>query len=485
MRPVFLGCLLAASLVGCAGQHAVHPVVASNTVTTTTDTKPAPKDPKDDPVVAPDLPHPAKNAAWIGASAESEALLVGQSETSVGVWVDAPTERPKARVPVDLALVVDTSGSMAGAKMDNAKLAAKMIVDSLTDGDIVSIAAFDNDARTIAEPTVLSTMTRAAVQSKIAMLHPSGSTNMFDGLSLAEMHASRAPQTHGVRRVVVISDGIANVGPSSPDALGALAEKGLRFRTQVTSLGVGTEYDERTLNALALRTTGRLYHLSEPKEMASMLKREVDLLTSTVASDAFVEIVAANGVTFTATEGARGEWITRGTSLKIPLGTLFAGQHREMLVRAHVTPGVTNTSAPLASVRLHFKDPDEGDLERVQEVVARFRFTNDEKEVFTAQSARTRSIVAIMDAAKVEIQAAQAVSTGQVASADADLARAQTALEKKAADIADETQRARVMAQARSIGATRATMPKPTAPAPAMRDSALKMNQAGMAAEGF
>jgi Ca-activated chloride channel family protein len=429
------------------------------------------------------LPHPAKNASWIGASAESEALLVGTSETSVGVWIDAPVERPKTRVPVDLALVVDTSGSMAGAKMDNARAAAKQIIDSLADGDIVSIDAFDNDARPIAEPTVLSPSTRAMVLQKIAMLRPSGSTNMFDGLSLAEMHASRAPTTHGVRRVVVISDGIANVGPSSPDALGALAERGLRFRTQVTSLGVGTDYDERTLNALAQRTSGRLYHLSEPKEMAAMLKREVDLLTSTVASDAFVELVAAPGVTFTSTEGARGEWISAGTSMKIPLGTIFAGQHREVLIRARVTAGTNATS--LASVRLHFKDPDDGDLERVQEVVARVRFTNDEKEVFTAQSPRTRSIMAIMDAAKVEMQAAQAVSSGQVAAADADLARAQAALEKKANDISDDKQRARVMAQAQSISTARAAMPKPSAPPAAMRDSALKMNQAGMAAEGF
>ncbi len=211
MRAAILGCLFAA---GCAGQAVVHPrtPVVATTTTTTTTAKP------DVAIVAPDLPHPAKNASWIGASAESEALLVGTSETQVGIWVDAPTERPRTRVPVDLALVVDTSGSMAGAKMESAKAAAKTIVDSLADGDIVSIDAFDNDARPVADPTVLSAATRPMVLAKIATLRPSGSTNMFDGLSLAEMHASRAPQTQGVRRVVVISDGIANVGPSSPEA---------------------------------------------------------------------------------------------------------------------------------------------------------------------------------------------------------------------------------------------------------------------------
>ena len=89
---------------------------------------------------------------------------------------------------------------------------------------------------------------------------------------------------------MLISDGIANVGPSSPETLGTIAERGLRNQVQVTSLGVGNDYDEKTLNALAVKSSGRLYHLTEPKEMASILKGELDLLDATLASDAFVEV---------------------------------------------------------------------------------------------------------------------------------------------------------------------------------------------------
>ncbi len=205
---------------------------------------------------ATDLPHPAQNGTWVGVAAESDVLLAGDSSATLGVWIDAPEARPHAHVPVDVSLVIDTSGSMAGAKIENARRAAGLLIDNLADGDIVSIVSFSDDARTIVEPSVLSSDVRRALKARINQLQPTGSTNMFDGLGLGESLVARAPSTHAVRRVVVISDGIANVGQSSPEALGALAERGLRFHAQVTSLGVGTDYDERTLNALALRLDG-------------------------------------------------------------------------------------------------------------------------------------------------------------------------------------------------------------------------------------
>ncbi|MEO8875856.1 MAG: VWA domain-containing protein, partial [Polyangiaceae bacterium] len=278
-----------------------------------------------------------KKGEWIGTGAESDALLVGDAETTLGVWVDAPEAAPsREHVPVDLALVIDTSGSMEGAKIDNARLAAKTLVEALKDGDIVSIDRFDDDAKPVAPPTVITKESRQTIERKIDALATGGSTNLFDGLALGEAHVARAPETHAVRRVVVISDGQANIGPSSPAELGQLAERGVRFHAQVTSLGVGNDYSEQTLNALAVRSSGRLYHIDDPKEMAGMLRHELDLLQSTVASDAFVEVVPAPGVQLISADGIRGDMSSDG-SMKIPLGTLFGGQHREALVRLRVS----------------------------------------------------------------------------------------------------------------------------------------------------
>ena len=432
----------------------------------------------------------ANAGTWIGTGAASDTLLVGDAETTLGVWVDAP-EAPPARehVPVDLALVIDTSGSMEGAKIDNARSAAKTLVDALKDGDIVSIDRFDDDAKPVVAPTVINKESRVTVERKIDALATGGSTNLFDGLALGEAHVARAPETHSVRRVVVISDGQANIGPSSPAELGQLAERGVKFHAQVTALGVGNDYSEQTLNALAVRSSGRLYHIDDPKEMAGMLRHELDLLQSTVASDAFVEVVPAPGVQLIGADGIRGDMTTDG-SMRIPLGALFSGQHREALVRLRVSSAAKDSDGaiqkPIASVRLHFRDPNEGDLERIQETVARVSWTSDPSVVASHANAKTQSIMAIQEAAQLEMQAAQSVNRGSFDDADGSLAVAEKKLETQASVTKDKATRDELVGQAHHIAAARkATSAAAAAPAPAQRSQALKLNQGGMSGMGF
>ena len=425
------------------------------------------------------------HGAWIGVAPESDVLAASDGTASLGLWVDAPQGRPRARVPMDVSLVIDTSGSMAGAKIENARRAAALLIDDLADGDIVSIVSFSDDARTLAPPTVLSSETRTSLKRRIAQLAPSGSTNMFDGLGLGEAHVARAPATHAVRRVVLISDGIANVGPSSPETLGALAERGLRFQAQVTSLGVGTDYDERTLDALAVRSTGRLYHLSEPREMSSLLQRELDLLRSTVATNAFVEVVPAPGVDLVGVEGCRSERGENG-SLKLPLGALFSGQHREAVVRVRIHEAAVTSSRALASVRLHFDDPSDGDVPRIQEVVARAGFSDDQSAVASSENAKAKAIMAVLDASKLELGASQSAGAGQFAAADKQLAEAQVALETRAKKTSDESERTRLVAVARKVAHVRADVQAAPSAAPAaQRNLTLELNAAGMKAQGF
>ncbi|WP_240488739.1 vWA domain-containing protein [Labilithrix luteola] len=426
------------------------------------------------------------SGTWIGAAAAGEQLAMDTRETVVGVWVDVPEARPEARPPIDLALVVDTSGSMSGEKIANARAAAATLVRKLKDGDIVSLDAFSDEAQTVVAPTVLDATTRAEILRQVNELTPSGGTNMFAGLSLAEGQLSRAPRSHPLRRVVVISDGRANVGPSSPEILGALAERGLRDHVQVTSLGVGTDYDERTLDALAVRSNGRLYHLSEPREMASILRTELALIDATLASDAFVEVVPAPGVAVLGADGLRTEF--RDGALRIPLGALHAGQHREALVRVRIddTGAFEGRTRSLASVRLRFRDAHEGELERVQEVVARTQLTSDAVGIAKSQNSRTQAIVALTDVARTQVSAAARLSDGDFGAADKELEASERRLAAQALTVTAPAEKKRLEAAAASMASARATaQAMPAKPKAAARDEALKMNAGGMRALGF
>src|SRR5262249_12088553 len=248
---------------------------------------------------------------------------------------------------------------------------ARELIDKLSDGDIVSIITFSDEVHERVPPTVLDRGSRAALLRVVASLEPSGGTNMFDGLRLGEHRALQSPATHPVRRVVLISDAMANVGPSSPDVLGAVAAKGADGGVQVSAIGVGLDYDERTLDALAVRSSGRLYHLNEPREMTAILDREIGLLQATAATGALVQVAPAPGVTILGADGVRIDRQPNG-SVQLPLGTMFGGQHREMALRVRVEAAGEGGRA-LASVRLRFRDPGDGGLERVQEVVARYQ----------------------------------------------------------------------------------------------------------------
>jgi len=491
MKRLFTGVMMSATLAACAPA----PMLVAAAPPAAPQAAPAPPaDPgprgADLALQATDQPGARKGGSWIGAAGESDFILAGTSESILGVWVDVPSGAGRARAQADVALVIDTSGSMAGPKIENARAAAAELVNKLADGDIVSISDFDDSARVDVPPTVLDGQSRAGILAVIARLRPQGGTNMFDGLRLAERLAFQGPPSHTVRRVVMISDGMANVGPSSPEVLGQLAASGADGGVQVSAIGVGIDYDERTLDALAVRSSGRLYHLGEPREMTAILDREVALLQSTAATGAFVEVVPASGVDILGADGVRVDRQADG-SVHVPLGTMFGGQHREMALRVRVRAEDGGEGGrALASVRLHFRDPADSGLARVQEVVARYQVTRDHARVEASLNAKTRTILATQQAAQITVAAAQQVNDGHYEDADRQLAAAETKLHEAARRARTEDDKQRVMASASHIARARAAVHADAAmPAPPMaaakRARALDVNAAGMTAAGF
>lgn len=426
----------------------------------------------------------SSDAIQVFAAAESSVLRTGTSQAFIGVGVDVPRGRVAFRPKVAVGLLVDTSGSMAGAKIESARRAATTFVQNLVDGDVVGVDVFDDSARTLVVPTVLDAETRPRILAAIAALGTGGSTNMFDGLTLSESHLAGSPATHSVRRVVILSDGRANVGRSSAAELGNIAERGLASRVQVTSLGVGLDYDETTLNALSVRSSGRLYHIGDPREMMATLQREVALIGDTVASDASLEVVPAPGVRVIGAEGVHSTW--NGRAFRIPLGALFAGQHREALVRVALDGAEAQTERPLASVRLVYRDPRDGDLERVRETVARVAFSSDDAAVARGADERVKAMVSLVEAGRVQIAAAQRINEGDFAAADRELGLAQRSLEERAQATRDVAEKKRLDSQAQQLGATRSSVAKAAAaPKPVQRSEALKLNKDGMGTMGF
>lgn len=483
--------LSCAALVGCASSSpapsktpTVAPTeqatVVAAAVTPSTTTEPVTSE------SAPVQPRQAQTP-WLQAAPTSDYLLIGQTEQLFGVWVDVP-KSTGAHVPTALTLAIDTSGSMRGENIVHAREAALRLLDELEPGDIVSLVTFSDRARVRVPPTTLDESRRRSLRTVVEELSAEGGTAMGDGLRLASAQLWNVPSSHLVRRVVVISDGKATVGIQSPSQLGQIAERGLQQGVQVTALGVGLDYDERTLNELALRSSGRLYHVEQSHQLPGIIEQEMALLDATAAADARVELVAAPGVRLLGTDASH----SRGTGerLIVPLGTLFDGQARELLVRAHVDHDGREGSKVLASVRLHFKDPAHGGLERVSEHVLKATLTDDPRLVAEHERSKTQTLIAMREASRWTQVAARQLDDGDLESAQVELTRAEQRLREREQRASTPEERRRVQETAARISAQRsgieqAKSKRGSARKAASRALSLESNDEAMNALGY
>jgi len=124
------------------------------------------------------------------------------------------------RAPINVALVLDKSGSMSGTKLAKAKEAACLAVRGLDSQDIVSIVTYDSTVEVLVPATKLTD--KEAVCSKISRIESGGSTALFAGISKGAAELRKFLDRDRVNRVILLSDGLANVGPQTPGELGDL-----------------------------------------------------------------------------------------------------------------------------------------------------------------------------------------------------------------------------------------------------------------------
>lgn len=425
------------------------------------------------------------SSVWVGGSPVQTQIVLGSDGTSyVGVWVDAPDLPAVAeRAPMSLALVIDTSGSMSGEKIVHAKIAAVSMVERAQDGDIVSLYGFANNVVQYAAPTVINRSTRSALIRTIdQQVHAGGGTNMYGGLQAGIQGLSGTPSSHAIRRLMLISDGHANVGPSDPYSLSNLAVQGTEVGAQVSAIGVGVGYSESLLSTIAVRTAGRLYHLSQPHQMASILERELVLLGQTVATNAFIEVIPASGVTII--EGLSMGTQMQGQRLRIPLGALYSGQRRQVLFRARLATAQAGQS-PLGTLRLVY-DADEAGRPAVEQNVAlTYQVTRNAAQAQSSRVPRVAGMVADYEGTQQQLAAVAMLNRGESQAAARTLSGGAARM-RAAADAAppDSEERSSLRQRARALDTMAGRARSAPSPA-AAREQALENNDMAMEAEGF
>lgn len=234
------------------------------------------------------------------------------------------------RTPVNLALVVDTSGSMAGKAIAHARKAALAMVRELRSGDRIAIVVFHSKSRVLVPSTVIDERSRDRIAARIHTMKARGTTDMAGGLRLgiAQVRGARRPGC--INRVVLLSDGL----PNDQRPILPLARNARGNAITVTTLGLGLDYNETLLGAIARATGGRFHFIKDPARVAGVFRDEVIRMRQVIAQQLSIRILPGPGVVV---RRVYGRALSRhGRYVTVPLGVLRVGEQRDVLVRLSV-----------------------------------------------------------------------------------------------------------------------------------------------------
>ena len=232
------------------------------------------------------------------------------------------------RRPLELALVVDASGSMGGPKLEAVKQAVQRLAQRLEADDCVSLVSFANDICVHANSTLMNPEGRQAILTEASRLRTRGNTNLSGGW-LAGVELALAKSASGRRlAVVLLSDGHANEGITNAVELAKLAKATAQQGAVTTCVGVGAGYSTEQLGAIAEGAGGRFHHANDPEAIVQILTGELGELGSMTAEQVELGVTVPSTVTLQAFAATSRQ--TAHTH-HISLGSLYAGLRRTVV----------------------------------------------------------------------------------------------------------------------------------------------------------
>jgi len=282
----------------------------------------------------------------------------------IDLIADADSAAEHRRAPVNAVLILDRSGSMSGVKMDRAREAARALVRALLPEDRLAIVEFSSGASVVLHSTPLTPQARSRAMEAIEELQPSGGTNMSAAFAAAgpELRLGRGR----VDKVFLASDGQANEGVADAAGLLRLARRDLEGAT-LSTFGIGDDYDEDLLSALASQAGGRARYIDSPEILPGAFRAELSRAAALVARDVRVRVKGLSGVSLDRVLGYEPEagWV------RVP--DFAAGEERRVLVKLTIPPG--RGLADIAAVELTFAGATGG--QRTSVAMAQATFTSD------------------------------------------------------------------------------------------------------------
>ena len=291
----------------------------------------------------------------------------------VRVGVQGEVVEDADRASAALTFVVDTSGSMdRDDRLGLVKRSLAILVDELEDGDTVAIVTYDSDAGIVLQPT--DVRYRDEILDAIDELRPGGSTNLEAGLRTGYGLAGEAFRGHGINRVVLASDGVANVGIIDPTALAQVISEDADRGIDLVTVGFGMgNYNDVTMEQLADQGDGFYAYVDTDDEAERLFEDQLTATLLTIAKNAKIhvefdsDVVAAYRLIGFENRGVHDSDFRNDT---VDAGELGAGHQVTAIYEVELeTEAEVDDRAELGEVFLRWEDPDTGEVGEIDDEI--------------------------------------------------------------------------------------------------------------------
>jgi Ca-activated chloride channel family protein len=265
-----------------------------------------------------------------GRIALSQGAVTANGEQHVFAEVRIAADRSSAVAaprPVAMAVVLDVSGSMSGDKLSQAKNSVISLLDRMRSTDQIALVTYSDSVRVV-QPLAPVAAVRDSLRMTIPTIQIEGGTNIPAGLAAGAQSLAFAASGL-VRRIVLVSDGQDTSGRALEEVRGEVRQRADQGVT-VSTLGIGTDYSESYMTALADAGRGNYEFLRTGSELASFLTRELDQANNTTVERAVAQVTLPAGWRLDRAIGSEAQG--QSGTISLPIGALFAGDERRVVL---------------------------------------------------------------------------------------------------------------------------------------------------------
>jgi Ca-activated chloride channel family protein len=298
------------------------------------------------------FPEPIDEPIGLDLRLGNPQLPSSGGEVWLQVGLQARGVSNQERTPLNLTLVLDTSGSMGSPdKMPYLKQSLRVFLQSLHPDDWVGIVTYSDQARVLrhAQPVGDGSW----IAQTVDQLRPGGNTDLHDGLMAGFNEVDQNFDLRRNNRVILLTDGLANVGVTNPDQIAADAMTFSQRGIYLSTIGLGMDMNDPLLSKLARQGNGAYHFVDSASEMDKIFLQEAEGLVERVADDIRASIRPLQGVALVQVTGLEGSPPSQGAQVEMP--AMGAGDSQVLMVRLKTPPSPVGIM-PLAEIGVSYTD---------------------------------------------------------------------------------------------------------------------------------